>query len=196
MKEFKYLILLNMILASAQQMAAQDKPQDKLQEKTKTEEHFKPLIPIKVQMVFTEYDGDKKIASMPYSFIAVADEKLGGYYSTSVRNGVRIPVETDGKDQKTTYLDLGTNIDCGIRNEEDGRFHLYFIFERSSLNPSAAMGDEKLEVTRPNGLPLIRQMRTSETLVLKDGQSSESLLSTDPINGHSIRLSVTINVVK
>jgi hypothetical protein len=192
MNRFKHFVLLAMFLTVAQQVFAQEKTQ----EKNKTEERTKALVPIKVQMVFTEYDGEKKVASMPYSFVAVADEKLGGYYSTSVRNGVRIPVETDGKDQKTTYIDLGTNIDCGIRSEEDGRFHVYFIFERSALYPSAAIGDEKLEVTRPNGLPLIRQMRTSETLVLRDGQSSESLLSTDPINGHSIRLSVTINVLK
>jgi hypothetical protein len=196
MKRFKCLVLLGVVLAFTRQMTAQQKPQEKPQEKGKTEEHFRPLIPIKVSMVFTEYDGEKKIVSMPYSFVAIADEKLGGNYSTSVRNGVRVPLETDGKDQKTAYIDLGTNIDCGIRSEEDGRFHLFFIFERSALYPSGAVGDEKLDIVRPNGLPLIRQIKTSETLALRDGQSSDSLLSTDPINGHSIRLSVTINVVK
>jgi len=29
---------------------------------------------------------------------------------------------------------------------------------------------------------------------LKDGQTSENLVSTDPLNGHTLRVSVTINV--
>ena len=47
-----------------------------------------------------------------------------------------------------------------------------------------------------NGQPVIRQFRTSENLILKDGQTSDNILSTDPINGHVIRVSVTINVQK
>ncbi len=82
------------------------------------------------------------------------------------------------------------------RTDEDGRFHLYMVFDRSGLYPSGSSGDGKLEVARPNGQPLIRQFRTSENLLLKDGQTSESILSTDPLNGHVMRISVTINTIK
>jgi hypothetical protein len=167
--------------------------QEKSQEKSKTEEHAKPSIPVKVQIVFTEYDGEKKISSMPYIFMTVADERLGGYYTTSLRTGVRIPVEVDGKDQKTTYMDVGSNIDCGVRSEEEGRFHVYLIFDRSALYPNKSAEGERL-VAQPNGQPLVRQFRTSESLILKDGQTSENILSTDPLNGHTMRVSVTINV--
>ena len=190
MKKMLGLILLCALCVPAIPTLAQEKSPEKSQEKAK------PAIPIKVQIVLTEYDGDKKIASMPYSFVAITDERMGGYYSTSLRTGVRIPIETDGKDQKTSYFDIGTNIDCGVRTEEDGRFHLYMIFERSALHPGNSAGDEKLEVTRPNGLPLIRQFKTSENLMLKDGQTSESILSTDPLNGHVMRIAVTINAIK
>jgi hypothetical protein len=192
MKKLVYMLLLGMLCLPLQQLCAQEKSQ----EKTKSEERVRPAIPIKVQVVFTEYDGDKKISSMPYSFIAIPDERVGSYYSTSLRTGVRIPIEIDGKDQKTTYVDVGSNIDCGIRSEEDGRFHLYMIFERSALYPASSMGNDKVEVSRPNGQPLIRQFKSSENLILKDGQTVESTLSTDPLNGHVIKLSVTINVQK
>jgi len=33
-------------------------------------------------------------------------------------------------------------------------------------------------------------------MILRDGQTSESVASTDPLNGHSLRISGTINVVK
>lgn len=169
--------------------------QDKTQEKPKTEERAKPSVPVKVQIIFTEYDGEKKVSSMPYTFMAIADEKMGGYYSTSLRTGIRVPIEIDGKDQKTTYMDLGSNIDCGVRSEDDGRYRVYLSFERSSLFPNKSAEGERL-VSEPNGLPLLRQFRSSETLVLKDGQTLENISSTDPLNGHSLRVSVTINVQK
>lgn len=187
MKKWSYLCLLGALYLPALPLGAQEKP--------KTEERVKVPTPVKVSIIFAEYDGDKKISSMPYFFTVITDEKVGGNYSTSLRTGIRVPIETDGKDQKTVYMDIGSNIDCGIKAEDDGRFHLYLIFDRSALYPNKSSEGERL-VAEPNGLPLLRQFRTSENLILKDGQTSENLLSTDPLNGHTLRVSVTINVQK
>jgi hypothetical protein len=187
MKKLSYLLLVGALCQPALQLRAQ--------EKSRSEERVKVPTPVKVQIVFTEYDGDKKISSMPYSFTVITDEKVGGNYSTSLRTGIRVPIETDGKDQKTTYMDIGSNIDCGIKAEDEGRFHLYLIFDRSALYPNKSSEGEKL-VANPGSQPLVRQFRTSENLILKDGQTSENLLSTDPMNGHTFRVSVTINVQK
>ena len=191
MKKWIYLFLVGTLCLPLQLVSAQDKPQ----EKPKTEEHAKPAVPIKVQIVFTEFDGDKKIASMPYTFTVLADEKSEHRYGTSLRTGIRVPVETDGKDQKTTYMDIGSNIDCGAKAEEDGRFLVNLIFDRSALYPNKSAEGERL-VAEPNGLPLVRQLRTNQALLLKDGQTLENALSTDPLNGHTLRVSVTINVQK
>lgn len=191
MRKLTYFCLIATFSVPVQTLWAQDKAQDK----PKTEEPAKPSIPVKVQVVFTEYDGEKKVSSLPYSFMAITDEKMGGYYSTSLRTGIRVPIEIDGKDQKTTYLDLGSNIDCGVRSEDDGRYRVYLSFERSSLFPNKSAEGERL-VSEPNGLPLLRQFRSSENLVLKDGQTIENIMSTDPLNGHSLRVSVTINLQK
>jgi len=191
MKKFAYLLLLAALCVQSPRLLAQEKSQDK----PKSEEKAKPSVPIKVQIVFTEFDGDKKISSMPYSFVVIADEKVGGYYSTTLRTGVRVPIELDSKDQKITYMDIGSNIDCGIRTEDDGRFRLYLTFDRSALYPNKSAEGERL-VANPGGQPLVRQFRAGENLILKDGQTSESLLSTDPHSGHTLRVSVTINVQK
>ena len=143
-------------------------------------------------MVFAEYDGDKKISNLPYVFPVLANDR--GVDGTSVRTGVRVPVETDGKDQKTTYLDVGSNIDCRVKIEEEGHFSVYLTIDRSAVYPNKSAEGERL-VAEPNGLPLIRQFRTNENLFLKDGQTSETM-STDPFNGHTMRVSVTINVLK
>jgi len=187
MKKLFYLILLGSLCQPVAQLCAQEKP--------KTEERAKISIPVKVQITFTEYDGDKKISSMPYTFTVITDEKVGGNYSTRLRTGIRVPIETEGKDQKTIYMDIGTNIDCGIKTEDEGRFHLYLIFDRSALYPNKSTEGERL-VANSGGQPVVRQFRTDENLILKDGQTSENLLSTDPLNGHTFRVSVTINIQK
>jgi hypothetical protein len=185
MKSFTSVLLLSVVVLLPRQTLAQSKPE-------------KPSVPVKVQIVFSEYDGEKKISSMPYSFIAITDEKLGGgYYSTSLRTGVRIPLEIDSKDQKATYMDVGSNIDCGIRTTDDNRYHLYMVFERSALYPTVGAQDDNLQTSRPFGQPpLVRQFKASENMILKDGQTSESVVSTDPLNGHSLHISVTINLLK
>ena len=128
MKKLYCVVLVGALFQPMFQLHAQEKP--------KAEEHVKVPTPIKVQIVFTELDGDKRVSSMPYSFTVVSDERMGGKYSTSIRTGIRVPIETDGKEQKTTYLDIGSNIDCGIETENDSRFHVYLTFERSALYPT------------------------------------------------------------
>src|SRR5207245_9552473 len=127
MKKLSYLILLGALCQPMVQLRAQEKP--------KTEERVKVPTPVKVQIVFTEYDGDKKVSSMPYTFTVITDEKVGGNYSTRLRTGIRVPIETEGKDQTMTYMDIGSYIDCGIRSEDDGRFDVYLSFGRSAVYP-------------------------------------------------------------
>ena len=69
------------------------------------------------------------------------------------------------------------------------------IAVRRELGVQAAVHvDQQAGRTGAGGQPVVRQFRTSENLILKDGQTSENLLSTDPMNGHTLRVSVTINV--
>jgi hypothetical protein len=185
MKKLFYLFLLGALCQPALYLCAQEKP--------KGEESVNAPTPVKVQIVFTEYDGEKKISSMPYSFMVISEK--GHLYPTSIRTGIRVPVELGASDQKITYLDIGTNIDCGLRPYDDGRFNVNLTFDRSAFYPNKSADGERL-VASSGGQPLVRQFRTSETIILKDGQTSENLFSTDPLNGHTLRVSVTINVQK
>lgn len=190
MKKLIYFCLLAMFSLPVQPLRAQDKAQ----EKTRSEERAKELIPIKLQIVFAEFDGDKKISSMPYTFMVLTDEKSGGR-GTSLRTGIRIPIEIDGKDQKTTYMDVGSNIDCNVTGQDDGRFLVRLIFDRSALYPNKSSEGERL-VSQPNGQPIVHAFRINENLLLKDGQALENTVSTDPLNGHTMRVTVNLNVLK
>src|SRR5258708_20455597 len=130
----------------------------------KPDDRTPAVTPLRVQGVFTEYDGDKKVSSLPYSFTVNADERRARPGS-QIRNGARIPIST-GKDQ-FTYLDIGTNVDCSATLQEDGRYKLQMVLERSSISPESASGSSN---------PIFRHISSATNPVLKAGQSIESIV--------------------
>ena len=164
--------------------AAASQEATKNQGGAKTDEHTPVVTPLRVQVLFTEFDGDKKIASLPYSFTVNADERRARPAS-QIRSGARIPISS-GKDQ-FTYLDIGTNLDCSVTLQEDGKYKLQMVLERTSISPDSAAGSTN---------PVVRQFRVDVNPILKDGQSIESIVSTDPMNGHVYHVTVTLALLK
>jgi len=183
----KITALLIFLLSCSAALCAQDTSQG--QSAPKKADLTQAVTPLRVQVVFTEFDGEKKIASLPYTFLVNADERRTRPNS-QVRNGARIPVAID-KD-KISYIDLGTSIDCSAMQQDDGRFKLTMNFERSSISETFA-GWAKQD--GPSA-PAIHQFRAEINPVLKDGQTTEGIATTDPLTGHVYRVSVTLNVVK
>ncbi len=164
-------------------LLAQDAP--KQQSTPKKDDLTAAVTPLRVQVVFTEFDGDKKVASLPYTFSVNADERRARPNS-QVRNGARIPVAAD-KD-KINYMDIGTNIDCSATLQDDGRFKLMMTVERSSISGETPVAN--------SNAPVIHSFRAEMNLVLKDGQTVEGIVATDPLNGHVYHVSVTLTVLK
>ncbi|HUL15420.1 MAG TPA: hypothetical protein VLV88_05450 [Terriglobales bacterium] len=178
------LFLIAMLTCSqlAPMAVGQEKPKDS--PPAKSAEPASSPIPLRIQVVFTEYDGDKKIVSLPYSFTVNADEHHARP-DTQIRDGARLPISWN-KDQNLQYLDIGTNIDCSAQTEGEGRYKLVLTVERSSASQ---------ESSSTNG-PVIRQFRAEMNPILRDGQTLESVMATDPVNGHVYRVSVTLIVPK
>jgi hypothetical protein len=173
---------LALVIIGCAVVQAQDTSQS--QANAKKSDVTQAVTPLRVQVVFTEFDGDKKISSLPYTLSVNADERRANPTS-QVRNGVRIPILQD-KD-KFTYLDVGTNIDCSAMLQDDGRFKLQMQVERSAVSSDS---------TGSSSNPMVRTFRANMNPVLKDGQTAESIVSTDPLNGHVYHVSVTLTVLK
>ena len=182
MKKLQSLLLFILMLSFATALSAQDSA--KAQSSPKKDDLAPSVTPLRVQVVFTEFDGDKKISSLPYTLAVNADERRANP-TAQVRSGVRIPIQTD-KD-KLTYLDVGTNIDCSAVLQDDGRFKLQMAVERSAISSDSPGSSSN---------PIVRTFRANMNPVLKDGQTTESIVSTDPLSGHVYHVSVTLNVVK
>ena len=182
--------------------SAQDKP--KADDSQKTEVR---TTPVKVQIVFTEFEGDKKLKSLPYALYINAPDapewKSGSGSSwVKLRVGSRVPAYTGGPTGNMTYLDVGTNIDARSAYTGEGRLSLYLNLERSWVE-----GDVSVPVAKSDGSasetssghfrqPIIRNFRSELDLKLREGQSVESTIATDPIGGKVLKVDVSFTIVK
>ena len=152
-----------------------------------TAEKPKPIqargTPLRLQIVYSRYQGDKKVSSVPHQLSVIADEG-----PSRLRMGIMVPIQTQSKDGPSTqYRDVGNNIDCTARTLEPGLFRLQCSFEQSSLY------DKERD---PAALPMFRVFRSESNVALRDGQSTQHTSATDPVSGEVLKIDITLNVVK
>lgn len=190
------LLVLVMLLPIVR---AQEKP--KAEDKPKAEA---PTTPVKVTIVFTEYEGDKKTKSLPYTvYINAPDAAELKPQWVKLRVGNRVPVYTGGSTGNMTYLDVGTNIDARAAHTPEGHFLLYLNLERSWVEGDVLVPVQKPpETTVPDPHagsfrePIIRNFRSELDLKLREGQTLETTMATDPVTGKVMKVDVTLSVVK
>jgi hypothetical protein len=160
------------------------------------------VIPLKLQVLLTEFDGTKKIASLPYTLSLTATSEsrpTGGL--TQLRAGVRVPILTGSKSGENSmqYIDVGTNIDVRAAHTERELYSVEIRIERSSLvvrTDSNQAKDWAPGDPSPNNQPLIRDFRNDFTVQLRDGQATEATVASDPMSGHVLKVEVSLTVVK
>jgi hypothetical protein len=169
------------------------------QEKPKTEEKAvsrKDITPIRVQVIVAEYDGEKKISSLPYTLLLNAESPRGG--KASIRMGLRVPIVISGNEtaKQFQYQDLGTNLDGWAGKTDDGGFDLHLVVERSSAYSSAGQKSAGAGGTELGAQPVIQQFKSEFDILMHDGQTLQSTLATDPVSGRVTKVEVTVNKVK
>lgn len=169
------------------------------QEKPKTEEKTEPrrdITPIRVQVILAEYDGEKKISSLPYTLLLNAERPRGG--KASIRMGLRVPIVISGNEtsKQFQYQDLGTNLDGWAGKTDDGGFDLHLAVERSSTYSSAGQKSVGIGGAEVGTQPVIQQFKTEFDALVHDGQTLQSTLATDPVSGRVTKVEVSVTKVK
>lgn len=195
MKKTVLALLLAILVLGGQRLWSQEK--GKSEEAPKPPASEKAVTPLRVQVVFTEFDGEKKISSLPYTLLVNADGR--GPFA-AVRMGLRVPIETSAAagTKQVQYMDVGTNLDGQAEKGEDGKFLLRLNVEKSSVySPGASQKPASVggnEIS--SGQPIVQQFRTQVNLLIRDGQTIQSTVATDPVTGHTLKVDVTLNVIK
>lgn len=172
---------------------AQDQDKANAEEKAKSQEKRQDKLvaalgagsPVKIQVVFNEYEGDKKVKSLPYtmSLNAMRNPDIFNPW-TKLRIGNRVPITT-GSGQ-LTYLDVGTNIDSRAVHTDDGRYALQLNIERSSIDGPPNQSKD----------PVVQQFKSELNITVRDGETVESTFATDPLNGKVTKVQVTLTAAK
>lgn len=160
----------------------------------------KPLVPLDVQILVSRYQGEKKVSSLPYALAVTAND----LEMSRLRMGANVPVPSMAAPKGNPtgmsgpmpgpvhYRDIGTNIDCVAKTLDDGRFQLLISVEDSSVYTNVQDG------TTPTvgDMPVFRSFKSTNHLVLKDGQTRQFTAATDRVSGEVVKIDVTLRVVK
>ena len=158
---------------------------------------------LKVTVVLSRYQGEKRVSSMPYVMGVTAGATAPGP-KTTLRMGTDVPVVTtvfsgDGKStpqSSYTYRNVGTNIDCTAWGDETtaGLFQVSLTITDSSIGLDASKRTATQGVV-PD-VPSFRNFNSSFTALLRDGQTTQYTSATDPVTGELMKIDVTVNVMK
>jgi hypothetical protein len=85
---------------------------------------------------------------------------------------------------------VGTTISCRAGAVDAGRYRVTITIEDSSV---AHTSTETLAVA---GLPSLLSYRSTQSVILKDGQSIEYATATDPTSGDVVKADVELTVLK
>ena len=181
----RFLIVLLVFGAPAFTRAAQEKPAG-----TQQAASGPSLVPVRLQLVLSRFQGEKKVSSMPYTLQLTVDERE----MTILRMGTDMPVATGGGG--FNYRSVGTNIDCRIsRGLGEGQYKLQAVITDSSVR-----FPEKQDTTGPqaagSSAPAFRTFTANFFIVLRDGQTAQYTSASDPASGEVLKVDATLTVLK
>ncbi len=159
------------------------------------------LVPLKIEVTIARYQGQKLISSMPYSLTVNAND-TGPNARTSLRMGAEVPVSTttftpgDGKQpspmSSCSYRNIGTLIDCSARTNTDGRYILYLSLEETAVYGE---GQAAQSPAVRADTPAFRSFKSTNSLVLKNGETAEYTTATERVTAEVVKVSVKLTAL-
>jgi len=148
--------------------------------------------PLRLQVVMTRFEGEKKVGSLPYTFLVNAAEAGTPPVSKVIAMGVQVPITVMVRDAPTVaFKDVGSKVVCSATSLGGGRYRLHLEVEQSTVadqgsrSPGSAISG-----------PVLRQFKDSVDVVMRDGQTTQTSSAADPVSGEVIKIDVTLTVVK
>jgi hypothetical protein len=167
-------------------------------------------VPVRIDVMLTRLQGERKISSLPFGLLANAADSRSRYEPVSIRMGIDVPIgtttvtdnqttpagsgsrSTESTSTKTQYRSVGTDIDCWATRLDENRFSV-----RVSISDSSIYSPDADAKSLKNSDPAaFRTFSTSNTVVMRDGQTILFGTGTDKISGETLKIEVTLHVVK
>jgi hypothetical protein len=152
---------------------------------------------LKITLILHEFDGKQEIATLPYELAVSAhlgverNQKSRG----SGRVGTRIPMLSEKG--TISYADVGTSYDYWVSATGDGRFRIEATLDRSSVSTANVenIKAKSVPAESPEN-PRLNSLRLTLEVLLRDGESEEASVATDPLTGHIWKVEIRLKVLK
>lgn len=158
-----------------------------------TQKSGNPISDLRLDIVLTEYNGDKKVSKLPYTVYVTSGPRWGT--ASNLRMGVKVPVAS-GNGGGYNYMNVGTDIDCRAMSLDDGSYELSVNVNRSSIYAAPKGDSEDQNIRALPGAPVMRNFDSHFDVSLRDGQTNEGISAADPLSGNVLKISVTVHVLK
>lgn len=136
---------------------------------------------LRVQVVISRHQGDKTISRVPHTLLVTTESR-----ATQLRMGARVPIRTGETFQ---YENVGTQIDCSaVTLKQEGQYVLNITVDDST--------PFQTENGIASDLPSFRSFRAAQSVVLRDGQTTQFTMSTDKVTSEVVRVEVGLTVLK
>jgi hypothetical protein len=146
--------------------------------------------PVRVEVIFSKYQGDELTTRLPYAMMVNAEEEPQSHH---LRMGIEVPVSV-GSQGTQQYRNVGTNIDCRARTLSEGRYMVELTVEQSSMYPAESVTASGRQ-GQAEGNPLFRTFSSNFRPILRDGESVQLTTATDPVSGEVSKLEVSLKVL-
>lgn len=133
---------------------------------------------VRCTVVLSRYKGEERISSMPFELLVSSRRNARGV-PTSLRVGVDVSGQTF----------VGTSIDAEVQAVSLGVFNVHLVLEDATFT-------ESRPVDRANWPTGVRRYSVRNLLTVRDGQTLEFSVGTDPFSGETTRATVTVRLVK
>ena len=139
---------------------------------------------VKLQVVLSRYEGDKRVSSLPYTLLLVPGK------SGTHRMGAEVPVPTtSGTPSSYTLQQIGSQIEAMVTALPDGRYNLQLtVTDRWSVPPGPQSTVGGLSI------PTFRNMTSASQAIMSNGETIQFTSSADKLNNETFKIDVTLTV--
>jgi hypothetical protein len=151
--------------------------------------------PLQVTVVFNEYDGSKRISTLPYQMACNARLQPD---TSSLRLGLKVPISVGTKESSQyQYQSVSTDIDCRATASLDGAFLIGLGLRRNVVSPPSGSPTPEQQPGPSHYYPITGQFEADlKNLLLRNGETVQAATATDPVTGNVWKIDVSLKVGK
>ena len=145
-------------------------------------------IPVKLLVVISTFEGDKKVSSMPYTLLATANGNQVTFNSSS-----RMPIPASNGGGTPSYTNIGTTLQCTVTSDA-GSFKVTITFSDNTVLPNKSPAGSATAPARNPDYATFHDVTYTSAVSMKDGETKQVISAPDKVTGEVIKIDVTLTL--